>query len=405
MSSRRNTLALGILLTLTLGCVSGRPPSDPVEEKAGEVTILPSIAMDLPTLDLAISLILPEMVSDVSDPALWEGLAAAAQRAEVGEYPFSVYLGLAPGRLESAETGEPAMTITFDTEHPNYVELLSTPTVVAAADGIYSVLSLLFIDQMENCSIVRTPEVSAEIVEEHKEKSLKGGCCAILAVAHSLVRKMGVIVRPEDGTKDNDSDGQPDEWDPDFLKKIRRASGDNDDGKGLTDEQVKKAHEADWNDSWKVSQVDDDVELYDGKNLTCPILKQRCDKLSDRLRTNDDLTMRIRGKDGKKGDEWGHRVPVEAASYTAGPPCCCSIEIVRTSRQEPSGQPDFTGIPYNPGKATYKICTDAAGNTAVTNTEFPSSTILKLLYDSFDEEAKSSDVKETDQGRPGSALR
>jgi hypothetical protein len=61
-------------------------------------------------------------------------------------------------------------------------------------------------------------------------------------------------------------------------------------------------------------------------------------------------------------------------------------------------------FPYNPGKATYRTCTDAAGRTSVSNTEFPGSIILKLGYDAFDEEAKNSRVKPTDQGAPGSAL-
>jgi hypothetical protein len=397
MNFRRNVPALGfsLMLLLTLGCVS---------EKAGNVVTLPQIVVDSPVLDLAVSLVSPELVREASDAARWEGLVAAARRAEIGEYPFSVYLGLTPGRLKSARTGEPALILSFDTEHPDYVELLSSSGVEAAADGVYSVLSLVFIDQMEDCSIVRTAEVSAAIVDEHKSKSLKGGCCAVLAVAHSLVRKMGVIVRPEDATKDTDGDRKPDEWDPEFLKKVRKASGDDDNGKGLTDEEVKRAHEADWNDSWKVGQVDDDVELFDDEDVTCAVLKQRCDKLAERLRTNDDLTLRIRGKDGKKGDEWGHRVPIEAAGYTAGPPCCCTIEITRTSVQEPKGKPDFTGIPYNPGKAMYRTCTDAAGKTTVTNTEFPGSIIRKLVYDSFDEAPKRRGVKATDQGRPGSAL-
>ena len=40
----------------------------------------------------------------------------------------------------------------------------------------------------------------------------------------------------------------------------------------------------------------------------------------------------------------------------------------------------------------------------VTNTEFGSSTILRLTFDSFDEKPTSASVRSTDQGAPGDAL-
>ena len=176
-------------------------------------------------------------------------------------------------------------------------------------------------------------------------------------------------------------------------------------GRPLTDDEGENAHGADWNMSWKTDQVDDDADLYreEGEDLSCDDIKTRCDYLMERLETNDDITMRIRGRTGKGSDAWGHRVPVESAAFSEGPPCCCEITITKTSIQDGSAN-DFENIPFSPGTATYSICRSESGATTVTNTEFPGSVITWLAFDSFDEEPRRDGVQSNDPGKPGSAL-
>jgi len=398
--NRARALLIPCLIAVSL--LGGCPlPLQLVSEKQGEtvaISLQPPAVRAL--LDIPLRQVSPEMVRRVTDSSLWESLRSAAQQAGEGEFSFEVFLGLVPGLSDDSE-----LTIWFEPSMPEVQTLLASDGVEPDPNGVYSVVDLMFINNQQTCNIYRYPNVSAEVISEHKGSKPTGGCCAILATAHSLVRKMGGIVRKSDATIDKNGDGKPDEWDPDFLKKIRRASGDTDSDRGLTDSQAEKAHKADWNTAWKVQQIDDDVELYDGVNLSCDEIKKRCNKLIQRLRTNDDISMRIRGKDGKTAAEWGHRVVVEKASFSDGPPCCCAITITQTSVTEPSGRTDYVGIPFDPGTATYRICTDPDGKTTVTNTEFPGSIITHLAFDSFDEEPKRPDVRSQDQGNPGSALR
>lgn len=275
--------------------------------------------------------------------------------------------------------------------------------ITPADDGFYSADTLLIINhESTEDNIYRFTSIDpTQISVEKGSKTPSGGCCSILAVAHSLVRKMGGIVTTESAV-----DGS--NWDPCFLWQVWAATGDGDypnGGRGLTDGQAETGHEADWNDAWSVRQIDDDSPLFDeGDELTCAQLKERCEKLEGRVEnTNDDVTMRIRGKEGKKGDEWGHRVPVESVTYTAGPPCTCEITITRTSVQDP-GNNIFEGIPFDPGTATYTITAGSGTATTVSNTEFATSKITFLAFDSFDEEPKNGSVSPTDQGNKGTAF-
>ena len=96
--------------------------------------------------------------------------------------------------------------------------------------------------------------------------------------------------------------------------------------------------------------------------------------------------MHIRGRTGE--DRWGHSVLINDVSWVQNDDGSCSMEIecVNTGRQDPNR--DFEGIPYDPGTDTYRITTDADGNTTVTSSVFTGSEISRLVYDSFDEQPR-----------------
>ena len=369
------------------------------DEKAGEssMAVINSEYIAAP-IHIPLDLLNLDMIIHSSDYSILYDLLEAGSWTPFGENPFTVYLGLVPGITDAAQ-----FILQFDFYSDEVNELLDVEGIEPNPTGTYSATEMLFITGDENDNILRFSTICPDTIIDYKNTELGGGCCAVLATAHSLVRKMGGIVKKDDAVE-RDAQGR-ETWNPDFLEKVRKASGDTDNSRGLTDGEAEDAHEADWNDSWDVDQEDDDVNLFDNEDKSCDDIKEMCNKLINRLKTNDDITMRIRGKDGKKGEEWGHRVVVESATYSDGPPCKCSITITQTSIQEPGGKADYKDIPFKPGTATYEVSTDENNKTTVKNTEFPDSTISKLSYDSFDEDPKHSGVKPTDQGSPGSALR
>jgi len=393
----KSFLCLIPILNLFLDCNPEVPEEEVEEKENANIPITNNGLYPVPLLDLPLELLNPTMVVGSSDPELLNELIAAAQQAPLGDYSFSVFLGL--------NKGEGALTFQLDTANPNYLELLGYPEfgITADSDGIYSADTLLIIDhESREDNIYRWLSLDPIQILDEKGKDPTGGCCSILAVAHSLVRKMGGIVTQASAVNGTF-------WDPCFLWRVWAASGDGDypdGGRGLSDGEGEDGHTANWNDAWRVRQIDDNEPLFDeDDDLTCEELEKRCKKLEARVEdTNDDVTMRLRGKDGKKGDEWGHRVPVESVTYTAGPPCKCDITITQTSVQDP-GNNSFEGIPFNPGTATYTItASDSGADTTVSNTEFPTSTITKMEFDSFDEEPRNSNVRSTDQGNKGTAF-
>jgi hypothetical protein len=346
----------------------------------------------IPEVYIPLDELFPEMVLETSDPVLLDLMELGADTPTLPR-PFRGYLGAVQGAVTGGD-----FDFRVDLTHPGVQDLLEDlgPDVMDRLTAT----ELVILTEDENCNIVTFDKVTtAPLIETASDTKPEGGCCAILATAHSLVRKMGGIVREADAVE-ADASGKK-LWKSDFLKKVWAATGDTDNNRGITDDQAEAGHEADWNQSWTVDQVDDDVELFDGdaSDLECDTIEERCDVLIERLMTNDDITLRIRGKIGKKGDEWGHRVPVESAVFDDGPPCCCTLTITRTSRQEPTGKRDFEGIAFDPKTAEYKICEDG-----VTTDEFPGAMILRLVWDSFDETGANGSVKPTDQGEPGSAL-
>ncbi len=371
---------------------------DPAKEKSGgNISPTKNDFFVRSVIDLHIALFQMEYLNmDPSDPA-FEAVQSLLQLAQDFSDQYDIYFG-----LSDVPTLQPKFTMDFNEEIPEVPPLLSTPAYDAQILNptmLFYLTSILIVEKNadlnnnEGGNIYRIYPDSDPFEFYTKVQDMKGktgptgGCCAILAAAHSLVRKMGGLVNKDDVTT---GEKGSEVWDPDFLKKVWDESDDDDHpngNRGLSDGEGEAAHEGNYNDDWKAEQVDDDYELFDDDKVDCNDLKARYEYMSGRLETNDDLTMRIRGKDGKKGDEWGHRVFVESVTWTDGPPCCMEITVIKTSVQDGAAN-DFSGIPFNPGTATYKICTDSKGNTTVTNTEFPNSTITKLSFDSFDEEPR-----------------
>ena len=375
------------------------------EDKEGRTPALAFARMEA-ELYVPLSQLDPMFLRGVSDPDLLWTLFELAQEARWLDRPVEVQVGLVAGWMEESPLCFQAQV--FDRIG---AEIFETDRVEPRDGGTYSAVDLMLVSPDPVCGLQHLDTLDPGVLvdalfppmlpDDEAGATKEGGCCAILAVAHSLVRNMGGIVTEDDATTTN-ADGTQ-EWDPDFLRRVWEASGDTDNNRGLSDAEGHAAHEADWNDAWRVDNVVDDEEIYDGDDVDCDDLEEIADALIRERRTNNDMTMRIQGHDGDPDEGWGHRVPIESVSFTEGPPCSIEITITRTSRQDGAAN-DFRGIPFQPGTATYTVTTNGSGDTTVTNTEFPGSTITSLSWDSFDESATSSSVTPTTQGNPGSAL-
>ena len=379
-----------ILLLSLMACEELIEPDDNERVDKGEagdsgIPLIDETYMPQSDLTIPITMILPEYILEVSNPYLWEALYQNSMEAAFSAYPITILIGL------TIDMSESELMIQFDMENPNVYELLSGIDFNPETNpsGMYYGVSMTFIEPFDLGSpegnIYMFEELNPQTIVDHKSSKDKGGCCAILAVAHSLVRRMGGLVDKDDAVEKKNG---KEYWKPEFLKKVWKESGDTDGNRGLTDEEAEDAHKADWHDDWEAEQIDDDEELVDDDNVDCKELKKRYEALKKRLETNDDITMRIRGKDGKKGDEWGHRVLINGVTWHEGPDgCSMEIDCVNTGIQDPNDH-DFENIPFNPGSDKYKISTDKSGKTTTTSSAFKGSTIKSLSYDSFDEEPK-----------------
>ena len=258
-------------------------------------------------------------------------------------------------------------------------------------DGEYTIVDLLVIDYEDPiCSMMWYDAPTAATIEHHQggRADLKGGMCAVLTVAHSLYRSMGQIVPAETATTTTDGTTT---WDPDFLRGIYNNSGDTDGNRGLSSDEFVQAHTGNYSEDWSIRAVQSNVSLYRSESLTCEQIQERCTDLKTTIDdSNDDFAMGWQGT--YKGRSVGHMVPVTGASYTAGPPCCCEIATIQTRVQEPEGAAMWTGVPVEPGTATYSVCR-VDDQTVIRQTEFsprqPNRFVITDLYwFQFDEEIK-----------------
>ncbi len=186
-----------------------------------------------------------------------------------------------------------------------------------------------------------------------------GGICGPIAIAHSLVHRLGVVDSEWDNVfEDTDGDGEEDSWDPDFLKAIVEAGGVEGDGhKGMTTQQISDAHTADWNEKWPVERSRNTGLKLGWKKMPkvpsnpgwfdddCDDLKDWCETLSEASSDyGDDCILAMdNGSDA-------HVAPIMNATWHEDE-CYCEVRIVDTGKQDPKG--DYTGVPKSPGYQTW----------------------------------------------------
>jgi len=342
-------------------------------------------------IDINVNRLMPGFILESSNPNLINEIIMMGREAVAPPNPIDVFIGFTDAVITSPD----AVFVSFDKNNPDVLEMfeLLKYDISNNPDLNFYAVNMMFVEPFDPLSPegnkIRVPAVDYQSIVDYKSDTTTGGCCAVLAVAHSLVRKMGRIVPKDSVVKKKDG---KEYWDPEFLKKIWKNSGDDDNSRGLTDEEAEKAHSADYSSTRKQTQIDDDKQLYDNDAVSCDKLKARYEELKKRLDANNDVTMRIAGYDGEKseGKDWGHRVMVTGVTWNEGPPCSMEIKVLKTSVQEPRGQKkNFENIPFEPNEGTYKIETGSDGKTKVTQTEFNNSeTVTKLSYDTFKSEKK-----------------
>ena len=198
-------------------------------------------------------------------------------------------------------------------------------------DVYYSLVGLM--GGGEYCS--GSMDVPAEVSLTGK----KGGICATLAIAHSLVDELGVVSTEWEGVIDGTS------WHPDFLKAIAEA-GDQDDGanRSFADSETDQAHTAPWNEGYTIVEKSDGWEEAPSDGDTDD-LEDWCKELI-RLKHSheDDCLLRFYGKSG-------HLMKINNVSYADG---VCTINTVNTGRQD-SNANDFRNVPRAPGSQTWAV--------------------------------------------------
>lgn len=170
------------------------------------------------------------------------------------------------------------------------------------------------------------------------------------------------------------------------------------DGKrGKNRDEVEDAHEADWNQKWKVGQSLDYKEMPDG----CRALTRWCKRLEKYLAKDDDCILSMR----HKTTNIGHMTKVNSARWVNTEPCRCVIEAVNTGKQDGAAN-DFRNVPVNPGKHTFEL----GKNGRIGCTSGPSKNFWHLRYNAaaiscYDEDKKIEWPWEDLRNKPSSALR
>ncbi len=189
-----------------------------------------------------------------------------------------------------------------------------------------------------------------------------GGICGTLAVAHSLVNRLNVVKSTWDNVyEDTDGDGVKDSWDPDFIKAIQDASGNDDGNRGLDLDEIEDAHTADWNEKWTVENtwtlvhwesmpyIIGNPQWYDDD---CDDLKEWCEDIAKATNEWDDdciITMHGGGLAGFPFS--GHAIAASKVTWNESE-CRCEVIAADTGKQD-SPKNDYKGVPKSPGFHTW----------------------------------------------------
>jgi hypothetical protein len=198
--------------------------------------------------------------------------------------------------------------------------------------------------------------LTREIAETTSIGDNTAGICGVLAVAHSLVHKLGVVKK----TWRNVVNGR--NWHRDFLDKIWRAAGGDTDEGTTVGEQQDAYEDPDWNNEWEIEcESEKETDDFDSVEEWCKKLKKK----SDRGRNSDGDDCNL----GLRNDDSGHRMNIKTVNWRNNR---CEITVYNTGVQGSSG--NYDDIPLNPGTQTWTISGDedepTIRNTAGTNRAF-----------------------------------
>ncbi len=330
--------------------------------------------------------LLEYMFQNISDNYI-PSLLEAKNYAQSIDKPVEIVLVMEPGFNSQGRQ------IQFNEQ---IAERLSRPQIPFPEDGIYSIVKLQVVTSDPNQSIVILEDGDAEEVAAVADK---GGICATLAIAHSLIRRLNNLI-PKEATGEwkavtKTVDGK-EVWDADFLKKVYKASGDDDDKRNLSNEEIEKAHTADYSSNWKirVSKAYEGIKL-DGTNLTNAQLEEKCKNLKSMIEDKkDDCLLRMTGKKTVDGREVfvGHRMTITGVDCSDGK---MKVKTINTGRQDPNQ--DWENVPYNPGEEEWTI-----GTTGITPPAGWNHITWENSYCTcFDEEPKDSGNPDKSRGVPG----
>jgi hypothetical protein len=253
-------------------------------------------------------------------------LPALAARVAAAFPEGDAFVAMLPGFTEGAPS------VFLDAEVA--AELLADQPITPDREGAYTVVSGAASD--ESCGTM-------EIALEATPNGLSGGICATLSIAHSLAFRLGVVPIGWDGVLSGDN------WEADYLKAIYEASGDADAQRGLTREQISRAHTADWNSGYTITQSLDWTERPAGGK--CDVLEDWCNDIIEKQDERDDCILVVRG--GSLSRPRGHAMPIQTASWDANA-CHCVFQTANTGTQD-SAAHDFARVSRAPGNQTWEV--------------------------------------------------
>ncbi|MEM7101862.1 MAG: hypothetical protein AAF502_01950 [Bacteroidota bacterium] len=379
-------------------------PDNPTELDYFFQRFLYSIApqeQDMPVYEILDAELLQALTYLNPENYLEELIGSIEYAEEIGN-PVVVYLGLQPLSIADDMTGP---LFQFDHMISSRLERSFAPF---PQDGAYVLQNLLVATTAGENNLINLNSI---VPNEVAKKAEKGGICATLAIAHSLVGKHGIIPKDGRGNWPDITETRNDTvfWKSDFLKKIYDASGDNDGSRGLSDDEVDKAHTSDWNGNWLVHRSKNMTEIMKPSDKpSASELKEWCKKLKEfNDEKKDDCLLRARGtltyKDKETGEtktkRVGHMMTITKVEEVNGK---CKITVVNTGVQDRNN--DWENVPFDPKEQEWEISTTDAKITK--NNGWGNSIVWDdIACVCYDEDPKRDGVTSTDLGEPGEAIK